>query len=79
MIGRISKESVVQNLKDAGFQNDTISRFLECRDDKVLKDQIMFLKCQRCELVEDLHIAQKKIERLDYLIYSLKKEEQYQD
>ena len=37
-----------------------------------LKNAIHLLKIERCHLLEKLHHEQKKIDCLDYLIYSLK-------
>ncbi|MFQ9924066.1 MAG: hypothetical protein ACLRVU_11160 [Beduini sp.] len=73
-MNQLSKESIKRNLEDAGCETQTIETFLNYRETETLQKQILFLKCQRCGLLEELHQAQKKIDCLDYLIYILKVE-----
>ena len=73
-MNQLSKESIKRNLKDAGCETHTIEIFLKYRENETLQKQILFLKCQRCGLLEELHQVQKKIDCLDYLIYILKGE-----
>lgn len=73
MVNRLSEENIIQNLQDAGCDSTVIKKFIECLENESLEKQLLFLKCQRCGLLEDLHKAQKKIDCLDYLIYMLKK------
>ncbi|WP_041139816.1 hypothetical protein [Beduini massiliensis] len=75
----LSKENIKCNLKDAGCENQTIETFLEYRKNESLQKQILFLKCQRCGLLEELHQVQKKIDCLDYLIYMLKQEDEHNE
>ncbi|MFQ6861913.1 MAG: hypothetical protein ACLROI_03540 [Beduini sp.] len=73
-MNQLSKESIKRNLEDAGCKTQTIETFLNYRETETLQKQILFLKCQRCGLLEELHQVQKKIDCLDYLIYILKVE-----
>lgn len=73
-MNQLSKESIKCNLEDAGCETQTIETFLKYRENETLQKQILFLKCQRCGLLEELHQVQKKIDCLDYLIYTLKVE-----
>ncbi len=73
-MNQLSKERIKQNLEDAGCETQTIETFLKYRENETLQKQILFLKCQRCGVLEELHQVQKKIDCLDYLIYILKVE-----
>lgn len=73
MKNQLSKEQIVRNLKDAGCDETQIEAFIKCAKQEDVKKQILFLKCQRCSLLEELHDAQKRIDCLDYLIYTLNK------
>lgn len=73
MANRLSEENIIQNLQDAGCDSTVIKKFIECLENEGLEKQLLFLKCQRYGLLDDLHKAQKKIDCLDYLIYMLKK------
>lgn len=74
MINQLSKENIEQNLRDAGCDIHSIEEFMNCRENYSVQKQILFLKCQKCGLLEKLHEAQKNIDCLDYLIYMIKKE-----
>lgn len=74
MINQLLEKNIEQNLHDAGCDDHAIEKFLEYRKNASLEKQILFLKCQRCKLLDNLHLVQKKIDCLDYLIYMLKKE-----
>ena len=67
-----SEEAVIQNLKDAGCSKGTIDRFMECLKKGTLKEQLRILSQQRQKLLDKVHIEQKRIDCLDYLVYQLK-------
>ncbi|WP_294580829.1 hypothetical protein [uncultured Thomasclavelia sp.] len=66
----LSRETLIQNLKDAGCNQQEIASFLDKKDKA---SQIRFLKCYRCQLLEQVHEVNKKIDCLDYLLYLLKR------
>lgn len=70
-----SKEEIIQNLKDAGVDDEMIACYMECSLFGETKKQKTLLEKHRQELLEDLHQCQKEIDCLDYLIYQNKKEE----
>lgn len=75
MIRKIgSKEILIENLKDAGCDDEQIKQFIYYVEHHDFKEQLTLLKCQRCSLLERLHSEQKKMDCLDYLIYKIKKE-----
>lgn len=69
----LSKENIKKNLSDAGCNQKQIDTFIQSLDKDTFDQQLLFLKCQRCSLIEKLHDAQKKVDCIDYLIYQLKK------
>lgn len=67
-------EDFITTLKDAGCDEKLISKCIKKYNDDDLKMLIKSLQCHRCCLLDKLHEEQKKIDCLDYLIYSLKKQ-----
>lgn len=57
-----------ENLRDAGCGEEFISRFLELERESDEKAQLAALAKYRRSLLEDVHICQKKLDVLDYLI-----------
>jgi len=66
-----TKESVIQNLKDADCTPEVIQQFLALEGKE--KEQIKILRCHRCALMETVRKCQKKVDCLDYLIYKMNK------
>ena len=73
MNGRYNEDAIIQNLSDAGCDEDKIAAFIkDMREDKI-SDGLKLLSTHRRSLLEHLHESQKQIDCLDYLIYQLKK------
>ena len=68
------RESLLQNLKDAGCDPDIIARFMTCQDAGKTKDSLRVLAARRAALLEEVHASQARLDCLDYLIYKLRKE-----
>lgn len=74
-MNEMSEEAkLLRNLKDAGFDEDTIQKFLGLRKDGRTEEQYRLLALQRASLLDQVHISQHMIDCLDYLVYSMKKE-----
>lgn len=69
-----SREDIIQNLKDAGCDRNTISDFMALSDMGKTKEEIDLLSKHRKLMLDKMHIIQKNISCLDYLIYQLRKE-----
>ena len=69
-LGKEVIEELIMNLKDAGCDEELITKCIK----KYNKMLIKSLQCHRCCLLDKLHEEQKKIDCLDYLIYTLKKQ-----
>lgn len=68
-------EDLVQNLKEAGCDGETIEQYVSCCGCGDAKGKEKLLLGRRRELLEDMHECQRKIDCLDYLRYQEKKTE----
>ena len=71
MIAIGSRESVIQNLEDAGCEHEMIRDFLGWFDKGQQKKQLELLEHQREYLLSRVHKEEKRISCLDYLIYQI--------
>ena len=55
-------------LKDAGFDGDTTSEAVRLYKTESKEDLKQYLRSKRCDLIEQMHENQKKIDRFDYVI-----------
>lgn len=67
-------ESIIQNLKDAGCDSETIEKFMAALQKGKEVNSLKLLAEHRKKLLESLHKDQKCIDCLDYLVYQMKKE-----
>lgn len=72
-------DAILQNLKDAGCEEDMIQEFMRYEHCECRKMQLCVLAKQRKRLLENIHAEQKKIDCLDFLTYKLKKENHCSD
>ncbi|MCD8237888.1 MAG: hypothetical protein LUC92_00920 [Clostridiales bacterium] len=68
-----SKEDIIQNLKDAGCGDETISKFMENINKGYTEEGTDLLNRHRRNLLNKLHKSQRQIDCLDYLVYTMKK------
>ena len=71
MIAIGSRESVIQNLEDAGCEPGMIEDFLGWFDKGQQTKQLELLEHQREYLLGRVHTDEKRISCLDYLIYQI--------
>lgn len=69
-----SKNCIIQNLKDAGCEDRVISHFLSDFENGNFKEGLQLLQKHRGTLLNALHMEQKRIDCLDYLIFILQKQ-----
>ena len=70
----MEKEQLLQGLSDAGCSEearDRICTLLEAGNDQEMLRQ---MKKQRCELVDEMHECQRRVDRMDYLIHAQEKQ-----
>ena len=61
--------NIIDNLRDAGCSEELIEQYTSAASGCA---RICLLKQFRRELLSSIHAKQKKLERLDYLIYQLR-------
>lgn len=69
-----SLDSMVQNLKDADCDSETIEKFMADLQNGKEASGLKRLAAHRKNLLDSLHRNQKCIDCLDYLVYQMKKE-----
>ncbi|MCH5211013.1 MAG: hypothetical protein J1F01_08640 [Oscillospiraceae bacterium] len=70
----MSTENVVQTLKEVGCNKQTIESYIEHEGNQ--KRQLTILYNQRKKQLETVHKHQKRLDDIDFLIYSISKEQQ---
>ena len=63
-----------QNLIDAGCNQETARQCMSLAKGKKADDLLRQLSHHRTKLLETVHLHQKKIDCLDFLIYKIKKD-----
>ena len=64
---------LIRNLRDAGCGTADIEQFLQLGQENRRPEQLRLLRQHRAALLDRLHVSQRQIDCLDYLIYQLKK------
>lgn len=73
MITAQTEDEIIQNLKDAGCGETVITDFMICWKNGSLKPGMKLLTAKRKELLDEIHVGQRKLDCLDYLIYELQR------
>ena len=60
-------------LSDAGFTKEAMSAAVRLCEAGRKEELVRFLRVKRCDLIEELHESQKKIDRFDYMIRQTEK------
>lgn len=68
--------AVVQNLKDAGCNEEVVEEFMELAEAGERQKQFKLLEKHRRTLLDKVHSKEKQIDCLDYLVFQMKKETQ---
>ena len=68
----MSEEQVHECLADAGCNKELIKQFEACQHSGHQKDQLRLLGDYRRLLLERIHAEQKKLDLLDYLVWTVK-------
>lgn len=68
-----NEEAMVQNLRDAGCDEELIKKFQECCRKGKEQDGMRLLGRHRADLLDAMHREQKRIDCLDYFIYQRNK------
>lgn len=66
-------ETLKSFLTDTGVQQELIELAMQLCQSGQEAELIRFLKLRRCDMVEEMHEYQRKVDRIDYLIRQAKK------
>lgn len=69
----MSDQEIIQNLKDAGCCDEIIDLCCQSLNNKDLLTMYQILQKHRQTLLNNLHIYQKKLDCLDYLLFQIEK------
>lgn len=61
-------ETMKSFLADTGVRQELIERAMQLYQSGQEAELVRFLKLRRCDMVEDMHECQRKVDRIDYLI-----------
>ena len=67
------EERLLRNLKDAGCDDATIQRYLTLQREGRQQEQYKILRSHRASLLDQVHVSQRMVDCLDYLVYEMKK------
>ncbi|MBQ9871729.1 MAG: hypothetical protein IJM27_07330 [Eubacterium sp.] len=67
-------KTLIENLKDNGCSKEGTSRAKALYEAKDMDGLVKHLRKCRCDLVEEMHESQRRVDRMDYLIRQAKKE-----
>lgn len=72
------KQRFYQNLVDIGCEPDLIRYCMQLKDEYRLQELLVTFRRQRRKLMDNIHMGQKKVDCLDYLVKQIEKEEKAQ-
>ena len=67
------KEQLMQGLSDAGCDAVACAAIGSLFEAGNTREMLRRMKLRRCELVEEMHDSQRKVDRMDYLIHAQEK------
>ena len=59
-------EDIIQNMKDAGCDREIITKICRLYADGQIQEVVKVLRRHRCNLMEQLHESQSKVDCLDF-------------
>lgn len=68
-------ERLRRHLQDAGCGVQVVTRFLELEQRQCRQEQYRLLAAQKALLLQKLHRIQNRIDCLDHLVYTMRREE----
>lgn len=69
MFSEFSVQTITENLKDAGCDQEMITEFFDKSGKK--DEQLRILKRHRQQFLDRVHREEKRIDSLDYLVYQM--------
>lgn len=72
MIQTLTKDDIQKSLQDLGCSPKQIQELVDDFENHQFQFLFHYLQKKRFEILDEVHQKQKKIDHLDYLIYTLK-------
>ena len=69
-----AKEQLIQGLSDAGCSLDTAVRIGTLYETGSYDEVLHQMKVQRCMLIDEMHESQRRVDRMDFLIWNQEKQ-----
>lgn len=66
---------LLRNLKDAGCDEAMIQKYLQLQKEGKQQEQLRLLSLHRAALLDRVHVSQNMLYCLDYLVYTMKREQ----
>ena len=63
-------ERLMQGLSDAGCSETVSALICSLFERGSYKEMLHQMKKQRCELIDEMHNSQRRVDRMDYLIHA---------
>lgn len=80
MNGNAEEDSLIlSNLKDAGCDEVTIETYFQLQKAGKCQESFRLLSLHRASLLDQVHVNQRRIDCLDYLVYKIRKEQKQED
>lgn len=67
------RNTIIQTMLDFGCEKEIIDAYMECFDRHDGVGQKKILEQYRARLLDELHVKQKEIDLLDYMVYQMGK------
>lgn len=74
-MNKMSEDYLLCNLKDAGCDEVTIQKYIKLQKEGKRQEQYRLLSAHRASLLDRVHVGQHMIDCLDYLVYTMEKEQ----
>ena len=69
------RKLLMQNLEDAGCDEETVERCLDCARQGRTQEQLRLLSAHRRLLLDAVHRCEKQIDCLDYPVFQIERED----
>ena len=73
MDSTVTPRDLMLNLRAAGFEKDMVQEYLTAWEAGEIKEQLRLLAEKRKILLDHIHLEEKQIGCLDYLVYQIRK------
>lgn len=80
MNGNAEEDALIfRNLTDAGCDENTIQKYFQLKNDGKRQELFRLLSLHRASLLDQMHVSQRMIDCLDYLVYEMKKKQNQEE